>query len=47
MFDLVDEMCWEDSDQVEFVSLESANLEASDCDTIGRLIWDHYYSVEQ
>ncbi len=32
--DLVDEMDWEDSDKIEFVSLESAGLEMQDADTI-------------
>ena len=32
--DLVDEMNWEDSDKVEFISLEDAGLENRDWDTI-------------
>jgi hypothetical protein len=32
--DLVDEMQWEDSDKVEFISLESAGLENADYDTV-------------
>ena len=32
--DLVDEMQWEDSDKIEFISLEMAGLEMRDCDTI-------------
>ena len=35
--DLVDQMEWEDSDKIEFISLEEAGLENSDCDTIGRI----------
>ncbi len=30
--DLVDEMAWENSDKIEFVSLESAGLEMVDAD---------------
>lgn len=41
--DLVDEMQWEDSDKIEFISLEAAGLENSDCDTIGRIVYDSYY----
>lgn len=33
--DLVDEMQWEDSEKVEFISLEAAGLENSDCDSLG------------
>ncbi len=33
-FDLVDEMQWEDSDKIEFVSLEDAGLEMRDSDTV-------------
>lgn len=32
--DLVDEMNWEDSDKVEFISLEEAGLEGYDVDTV-------------
>ena len=32
--DLVDEMEWEDSDKVTFVTLEEAGLENADYDTI-------------
>lgn len=32
--DLVDEMEWEDSDKVEFISLESAGLENVDYDNM-------------
>lgn len=33
--DLVDEMQWEDSDKIEFISLEAAGLENSDFDSLG------------
>lgn len=32
--DLVDEMQWEDSDKIEWVSLEDAGLESFDVDTV-------------
>jgi len=32
--DLVDEMEWEDSDKVEFITLEEAGLESNDYDTV-------------
>lgn len=35
--DLVDQMQWEDSDKIEFVSLESAGLENNDWDTICKI----------
>lgn len=38
--DLVDEMNWEDSDKIEFISLEAAGLENSDCDTLGAVMRD-------
>lgn len=44
MFDLVDEMQWEDL--VEFETLESAGLENSDTDSIGRIICENYYDLE-
>ena len=44
--DLVDEMMWEDSDKVEFISLEQAGLENSDKDTIGRILSDNYFQGE-
>lgn len=44
--DLVDEMQWEDSDKIEFISLEAAGLENSDCDTIGRVLSDNYFQGE-
>jgi hypothetical protein len=36
MLDLVDEMQWEDSDKVEFLTLEEAGLEMRDADTVPR-----------
>lgn len=44
--DLVDEMQWEDSDKIEFISLEAAGLENSDKDTIGRIMSDNYFQGE-
>ena len=32
--DLVDQMEWEDSDKIEWVSLEDAGLESFDVDTV-------------
>jgi hypothetical protein len=46
MLDLVDEMTWEDSDKVEFVSLEDAGLENRDCDTIPTIQRENYYNLE-
>ena len=45
--DLVDEMLWEDSEKVEFISLQQADLEGKESDTIGFCIWEHYYKGEQ
>lgn len=41
--DLVDEMEWENSDKVEFISLEDAGLENADDDTIPAILNRHYY----
>lgn len=43
--DLVDEMQWEDSDKIEFVSLEDAGLELREWDTICK-IQSHYFHEE-
>lgn len=43
--DLVDEMMWEDSDKVEFVSLEDAGLENRDWDTVPHA-QSQYYKEE-
>lgn len=40
MFDLVDEMQWEDL--IEFETLEEAGLENADCDTIGRALQPYF-----
>lgn len=44
--DLVDEMQWEDSEKVEFISLEEAGLELRDYDTIPKIQRDTYYQFE-
>jgi len=44
--DLVDEMQWEDSDKVEFISLESAGFENQDYDTIPASQKTGYYLDE-
>lgn len=44
--DLVDEMEWEDSDKVEFLTLEEAGLESNDFDTVPSVQREHYYSLE-
>ena len=43
-FDLVDEMQWEDL--TEFLTLEEAELENADCDTVGSAQRNEYYSQE-
>lgn len=46
MFDLVDEMHWEDL--VEFITLEDAGLENKMVDdTVPGTVWQEYYRVEQ
>ena len=44
--DLVDEMEWEDSDKIEFISLEAAGLENLDYDTVPTIQRDNYYNQE-
>ena len=44
--DLVDEMQWEDSDKVEFISLEEAGLENEDYDTVPNIVKMHYFNLE-
>lgn len=44
--DLVDEMEWEDSDKVEFITLEEAGLESADYDTVPACINREYYNDE-
>jgi hypothetical protein len=44
--DLVDEMHWEDSDKIEFVSLEDAGLENRDYDNMGFYFMDEYFEGE-
>lgn len=43
--DLVDQMQWEDSDKVEFISLEDAGLESKDFDSVTTAQLQ-YYSEE-
>ena len=43
-FDLVDEMQWEDL--TEFLTLEEAELENADSDTVGSAQRNEYYSQE-
>jgi hypothetical protein len=45
--DLVDEMEWEDSDKVEFLTLEEAGLEGRDVDTVPASINHEYFRGEQ
>lgn len=40
--DLVDEMQWEDSDKIEFVSLEDAGLELREWDTIPKIQAEYF-----
>lgn len=44
--DLVDEMQWEDSDKVEFISLEDAGLENRDDDTVPAIRNRDYFRGE-
>lgn len=44
--DLVDEMQWEDSDKIEFVTLEQAGLENEDYDTVPYALKTNYYLLE-
>lgn len=44
--DLVDEMQWEDSDKVEFITLEEAGLENADFDTVPSAQRIEYYNQE-
>lgn len=45
--DLVDEMEWEDSDKVEFISLEDAGLEERILDTVPACNNREYFRGEQ
>lgn len=45
--DLVDEMAWEDSDKVEFISLEEAGLENADVDSVPACLNREYFRDEQ
>ena len=47
LLDLVDEMEWEDSDKVEFLTLEEAGLEGNDCDTVPACNNREYFRNEQ
>jgi hypothetical protein len=40
--DLVDEMEWEDSDKIEFISLSDAGLENRDFDTVQNAQQDYF-----
>ena len=40
--DLVDEMMWEDSDKIEFISLEQAGFENRDWDTICKIQAEYF-----
>lgn len=44
--DLVDQMEWEDSDKVEFITLEEAGLENTDFDTVPTAQRINYYNQE-
>jgi hypothetical protein len=44
--DPVDEMQWEDSDKVEFITLEEAGLENADFDTVPSAQRIEYYNQE-
>ena len=44
--DLVDGMEWEDSDKVEFITLEEARLENADFDTVTTAQRIGYYNQE-
>ena len=44
--DLVDEMDWEESDKIEFLSLEEAGLENKDFDNLGFSFFDVYFLEE-
>lgn len=44
--DLVDEMQWEDSEKVEFVSLEEAGLELREWDTVPHALLVYYFNEE-
>lgn len=44
--DLVDEMQWEDSDKVEFISLEEAGLENRDNDNVPTALCREYFDNE-
>jgi hypothetical protein len=44
--DLVDEMDWEDSNKVEFITLEEAGLESADYDTVPACINHEYFKGE-
>jgi hypothetical protein len=47
-FDLVDEMQWEDSDKVEFITLEGAGLEEGGMmDTVPYMLNNEYFRGEQ
>jgi hypothetical protein len=45
--DLVDEMDWEDSDKVEFLTLEEAGLENADVDSVPYALNYEYFRGEQ
>ena len=45
--DLVDEMNWEDSDKVEFLTLQEAGLEGYDVDTVPACNNQQYFRGEQ
>lgn len=42
----VNEMEWEDSDKIDFISLEAAGLENLDYDTVPTIQRDNYYNQE-
>ena len=45
--DLVDEMQWEDSEKIEFLTLEQAGLESYDVDTVPACNNQEYFRGEQ
>lgn len=47
ILDLVDEMNWEDSDKVEFLTLEEAGLESYDVDSVPACNNQQYFRGEQ
>lgn len=44
--DLVEQMQWEDSEDIEFISLQEAGLENEDYDTVPYSLRTNYYLLE-